>query len=888
MSPLPGKQASPELERCLQEARAGSAEGFRKTLAVCRQCLAELAAEELPHAPDRDAEALADAAFREVPVLLRTFAGSSENELRAWLRNLLQEQTRPLPGRRRESDAGDLSTPAPGSASAPETRRSAPADSAPPPIEPERFAGDVTLSALKTALDRDATLPAQDDGQSPPAPFLLDGFVIDGQIGKGGMGIVYRAWQMHLERWVALKCLPPTFAEDPERLRRFRQEARLAAQLTEHGILQVYDILDTGASPILVLPYIEGSDLAKTIFQRRALRDGKEVLDPHPWATLSDTDYQAKILPFFDKVLDALVRLHGAGVLHRDLKPSNILVDKNGNGWLADFGLARFSQSETTTQPAKTMGTPGFMSPEQWEGDEDIDGRTDVFGVGATLYQALLLSLPYGKSRLTATTPPVQIARSHRRRLPLNMDLVLLRALQPDRLRRYQSAADLYDDWQLVRKGALPQKAPVGLGRRLGDLARRRSSQIVAGLALVLVAVLAAILALGHPEPAVPATTARTVRVKTEPGGAKVALVPLSAEDGTPQFDKAIMPSKKTPLNADEELTIEDVRPGDYLVIVEVEDYGFHEVYRKVPSPDEVPGEDATTKGFVHLLFTERSDKSIDMPRIVIPKHAAPLHMTHFPGGQMTMGSVDLKPVLGPPNQQFVEPFYLDETEVTVAAYREAMGRLPTELHAELGKDDHPVVFVSYDDAVRCAELLGKRLPDHGEYEFAATNAGTQRFPWGDHDLSLPLLAASTTGTLGSAGERGVLRLAWSIMCVNAKDFPRFPSWPIGPVGFPEYDRTRTDPPVCGLFSNVAEWCSSRYVPVTGVRLDPNQRAAYVTDAYIVCGGPPSVLRGDPEPAVKDKNDFWDTRFVHGQTRDQVFKGLGFRCARSVRARFPR
>src|SRR5207245_1445458 len=119
----------------------------------------------------------------------------------------------------------------------------------------------------------------------------ITGFRIANEIGHGGMGIVYRAWQERLQRWVALKCLPPAFAEDPERLRRFRQEAQLAAQLMEHGILPVYDVLQEGKTPILVLPYIEGCDLGHIIKERRALRDGKEARDPHPWALKSEADY---------------------------------------------------------------------------------------------------------------------------------------------------------------------------------------------------------------------------------------------------------------------------------------------------------------------------------------------------------------------------------------------------------------------------------------------------------------------------------------------------------------------------------------------------------------------------------------------------------------------
>src|SRR5262249_13699997 len=154
----------------------------------------------------------------------------------------------------------------------------------------------------------------------------------------------------------------------------------------------------------LVLPFIDGCDLHKILVQRRKLRDGEPVADPHPVALKGERDFVAWALPFFDKALDALVHLHEAGVLHRDLKPSNILVDQKGTGWLADFGLARPSRSGNRLEPPQAVGTRGYMSPEQWEADE-VDERTDVFAMGVTLYEALTLDLPYGKRRVTEATP---------------------------------------------------------------------------------------------------------------------------------------------------------------------------------------------------------------------------------------------------------------------------------------------------------------------------------------------------------------------------------------------------------------------------------------------------------------------------------------------------
>jgi serine/threonine-protein kinase len=671
---------------------------------------------------------------------------------------------------------------------------------------------------------------------SPNTTFQVPGFELKGVLGKGGMGIVHRAWQERLKRWVALKCLPPSLAQDADRLRLFRQEAQLAAQFTEHGILPVYDVLESGNTLVLVLPLIEGCDLGHIIKQRRALSEGKEVRDPHPWATMSQADYFAQLLPIFDKLLDALVQLHAAGILHRDLKPNNILLDRKGNCWLSDFGLARFSRNDANSQPGQGVGTPGFMSPEQWEGVEDIDARTDVFGMGVTLYYSLMLDLPFAKSRISPATPEPEISKISGQFWPPNLDLVILKAIQPDRRVRYQSAAELRNDWQRVRQGLLPQKAPVTAKRRIMNLARRRAAQGVAVVAVLLVILLATLLF--RPAPRI----VRTVHLETEPAGARVALIPLSTEDGTPQFAQALQPKDPTPV------TIQGVPPGEYLVVVAIEDYGFHEVYRIVPSPGE-ESPFTSTKRFPHTTFSEREDKSIDLPSIEIPKLDIKDGMAFVQGGEFIMGNEKFGPAAAPPHPRRLEPFYLDKFEVTVAQYRKVRKSLPEKMKKLKPKMDEAIRWINFDEAVACAEGLGKRLPTEAEYEFAATNAGNNQFPWGD-------------------------------------DPARITSWTFGPVGVPDYDRALTCTSLGGLYSNVAEWTSSWQAPYPAAEW-PNDLITACRENRIVRGGPYCVIQGDAQPQGGDKNDFWDARYRQGIARNQAFAGLGFRCARSFKPSIP-
>jgi serine/threonine protein kinase len=346
----------------------------------------------------------------------------------------------------------------------------------------------------------------------------LEDYEIVGEIARGGMGVVYKAWEQSMKRWVALKCLPLSLAGDSLYLRLLRQEAVMAGRLTEHATLPVYRILEIDGSTVLVMPYIDGCDLRKIISDRRAVRqstvspgDGVGMLgtvltressegetrtihgavaddtgqdlpsgDMHTWALLHDHDYLEKVFALFDRILDALVGLQRAGVLHRDVKPSNILVGKNGSTWLTDFGLSYFSNCSGDAVIAQGVGTPGYMSPEQWHGEAEINAQTDVFGMGVTLYHALTLELPYGKSKIFPETPSPLPPRRHQHLLPASVNPVALKAIECDRKRRYATAADLQEDWQRIRKGLLPRIAQVGRVHRFAHALSQSTSHLVA------------------------------------------------------------------------------------------------------------------------------------------------------------------------------------------------------------------------------------------------------------------------------------------------------------------------------------------------------------------------------------------------------------------------
>jgi formylglycine-generating enzyme required for sulfatase activity len=589
------------------------------------------------------------------------------------------------------------------------------------------------------------------------------------------------------------------------------------------------------------MPYIEGCTLSKILQDRAEVLAGKKVADPHPWATLSDKAYLEQILPVLDMVLESVVALHEAGVLHRDIKPSNILIDRRNNAWLSDFGLARLASQALMTMPGEGMGTGGYMSPEQWEGKEDIDQLADVFSVGATLYKALTLELPYGKQRVTADAAPPVLASKRQPLLPRDFDAVLQKALEPERRNRYASAKELQEDWRRVRQGLLPRAHRLGPVSRLGRRIRRHR---LALSALLVVALATGLLGTFlNPWSPQPKRDMKTVRIITNPEGAHVVLVPLD-ELARPLPEQKIQPTKVTPL------VQKNVPVGDYLIVAQVADFGFQEVYRTVPGTDQTPGD-----GKHRHWELEADGKTIKLPAIDIPQSSVTKEMTLFDGGDFTMGAARLGS-WAPPHSKHVDAFYFDTTEVSIAEYRRIMKRLPIKFPPErVPVDSHAVSYVSLDEAIVCAELMGKRLPHEEEYEFAASNGGQTRFPWGD-------------------------------------DVNKIAPWQFQAVGTPNFDCLRTNPPVYGLFSNVAEWTATRYSLYDSA--DPLAKEAFKSPEmqqrfqglWVVRGGPEPVIAGNADPLGRDSKRIWDVCLRETGRRGRAEPGLGFRCARSSQPRF--
>ena len=295
------------------------------------------------------------------------------------------------------------------------------------------------------------------------------------KLGEGGMGIVYKARDTHLNRFVAIKVLPPQSVSDPKRKRRFVQEARAASALNHPNIITIYDITQEGGVDFISMEYVAGDTLSRLIARR--------ALPLH------------EALGYAAQMAGALVAAHRAGIIHRDLKPSNVMVTRDGLVKVLDFGLAKLAETgapredeatrtlQQETEKGTVVGTVAYMSPEQAEG-KPVDSRSDIFSFGVVLYEMITGRRAFERRSRLATLSailrdePASLDPS----VPRELAKIIARCLNKDPNRRFQDIGDI--------KVALEEMRVESTGKtaKARTVARRRWLQSAAAVAVLLMA----------------------------------------------------------------------------------------------------------------------------------------------------------------------------------------------------------------------------------------------------------------------------------------------------------------------------------------------------------------------------------------------------------------
>ncbi len=321
------------------------------------------------------------------------------------------------------------------------------------------------------------------------------------ELGVGGMGRVYKVFDKKINEDVALKILKSEISEDEKTIERFGNELKFTRKIVHKNVCRMYDINEEKGTQYITMEYVPGEDLKSTVVRVGQLSVGKAV-------------------SVAKQVCEGLIEAHKLGVVHRDLKPQNIMIDKEGNVRIMDFGIARSLKAEGITDDGIMVGTPEYMSPEQVKGEE-ADHRSDIYSLGVLLYVLLTGVLPFDSETLREggvehirqviretdpKTPSTRLTKlgdeataiAQNRRMEIQtlakhlrkeLEWIPLKAMRKERSERYRSASELADDIENYLKGAPLIAEPPSTVYRLKKFVRR-NHVLVGGIAAVMATIL--------------------------------------------------------------------------------------------------------------------------------------------------------------------------------------------------------------------------------------------------------------------------------------------------------------------------------------------------------------------------------------------------------------
>jgi tetratricopeptide (TPR) repeat protein len=377
---------------------------------------------------------------------------------------------RKIPGQR--ADAGDPPFGT-GTPPVPTTRLDEGAEPSATPGQTAPFAAAYVPETVAPSLPKDSSTLGQPGGVE-----VVPGYEVVGILGRGGMGVVYKARQVELDRVVALKMVLAGAQVYPENLQRFGREAKILGRLHHPNIVQVFEVGEAAGHPYFTMEFVGGGSLAGQF--------GGSPIPPARAAALVET------------VAQAMHAAHQQGIVHRDLKPANVLLMPDGTPKVTDFGLAKRLDATGQTATGAVLGTPSYMAPEQAGGKAKEAGpAADIYSLGAILYELLAGRPPFKAA--TAMDTLLQVVsddplalRRLQPKVPRDLETICSRCLEKDPQRRYASAADLAEDLRRFQAGEPVAARPVTVPARLWRWARRKPAQaclaavvLLAGIGLV-------------------------------------------------------------------------------------------------------------------------------------------------------------------------------------------------------------------------------------------------------------------------------------------------------------------------------------------------------------------------------------------------------------------
>lgn len=534
-------------------------------------------------------------------------------------------------------------------------------------------------------------------------------YKISSRLGKGAMGIVYKAIDIQSGREVALKVISGNLDVESEFLGRFKREGETLQQLKHPNIVEFLDAFEYEENYVIVMEYVSGRNLHDLI------KKGKLSLKHANHIALG--------------LCDALIHSHKLGIIHRDIKPENILLKEDGTPKLADFGVARLNEATRMTRSGTQVGTPYYMAPEAWEG-KHLDAQADIWSLGVVIFEMLTGEVPFGgdtgaavMNKVLTTNPPN--IKSLRKEIPSSVVKIVNRMLTRDKKRRYQTM------WEVITDLERNQSKTSLLSTKRKSDSVKQSVSIKIWL-WGIVGFIGIVTVIGFILKQIP-------MMLSTPTSDIATVYPVLNQ--TQQSDILPTPTLAIPTTliptTQENITIDITVTSTFFTSPDLDSTATPTSVSFIPNIDST-------------LISEKDG----------------MNLVYVPAGEFIMGSDDGYARERPIHTVYLDNYWIDQTEVTNAMYAKCVedGECTPPAFIRSSKrnsyygnsqfNDYPVIWVSWNQANVYCEWADRRLPTEAEWEKAARGTNGSTYPWGEAIPNANLLNLNR-GTGGDTSEVG-------------------------------------------------------------------------------------------------------------------------------------